>query len=260
MYNTFLYSLLKSPLISNRASSRKGSLNTKEVEKLKSILLKSLFLAAIFAISSLIIFFILKNISLSKKEIIIFSGISLVICAAVIKIFIKYTDKYLYSGYIFLFFASCMFAGLVFLNIYTDFVTIKFITNTYITLIVTIYFTGTRIITYNNKNNQLFSAVVVTFIASIVIYAIILFIMYKSSILYKIYAGNMTAYILSDIIIIFLASCVYVINMEYVLKSISFNISQKKQTYYAFSLVFLLLWFIIIPLKYIIYKKNKRGN
>ena len=153
-----------------------------------------------------------------------------------------------------------MFAGLVFLNIYTDFVTIKFITNTYITLIVTIYVTGTRIITYNNKNNQLFSAVVVTFIASITIYAVILLIMYKIGILYKIYAGNMTAYILSDIIIIFLASNVYVINMEYVIKSISFNISRKKQTYYAFSIVFLLLWFIIIPLKYIIYKNNKRGN
>lgn len=260
MYNTFLYSLLKSPLINNKVSSRKGSLNAKEVEKLKSILFKSLFMFALFAVSSLIIFFILKNISFSKKEIIIFNVISLIICAAVIKIFIKYNDKYLFSGYIFIFFASCMFAGLVFLNIYTDFVTIKFITNTYITLIVTIYVTGTRIITYNNKNNQLFSAVVVTFIASITIYAVILLIMYKIGILYKIYAGNMTAYILSDIIIIFLASNVYVINMEYVIKSISFNISRKKQTYYAFSIVFLLLWFIIIPLKYIIYKNNKRGN
>lgn len=255
MYNTFLYNLLKSPLI-NSKSSKNGRLSANEVSKLKSILMKSMLMAAAFALLSLIIFFILKATTLNQKSIIIFTAFSALVCIFTTIILIKTKGRHIYLGYIYIFFSACIFAGLVFINIYTDFVTVKFILNTYIVLIVTIYLTAARIIKYDNKNNQLFSSAVVTFLVSLCIYAAVLIIMYKISILDMIYTGNMTAYILSDIIIIFMSSLVYVINMELIVKNITYNISSKKQIFYAFSLVFLLLWFIIVLLKIIINKKG----
>lgn len=251
MYNTFLYNLLKNPLINDKVSTRKGRLNANEFNKLRSILLKSLIMALSFALLSLIIFYILKEIHFTQRNIIIFTASSTAVCIILTALYMKTSGRYLYLGYIYILSSACLFSGLVFINIYTDIITVKFITDTYIVLITIIYLTGTNIISFNNKYNQLFTASIVTFLSSLCVYAVVLIIMYKTGIFYKIYSGSAAAYILSDIIIIFLASAGYTINMELIVKSISVNISRNKQIYFAFSIVFYILWFIIIFLKYI---------